>query len=389
VIGHQKLHLERFFRSTFGPAGEVAHVRAPGRVNLIGEHLDYNGLPVMPMSLDRGIGVCFRARTDDRVRLANVDAVHRPIDYSPSEHPDVSGGGWSRLVRAAVRGLYDRYQVVRGFDGVAESDLPIAAGLSSSTALVVAVARALIWVNRLNVHPLELIECLSRAERSVGAPGGCMDQAVCIAGRPRTAVKMNFAPLRLTPIDVPDRWKFVVAHSGVTADKSGSAEQACRTRINECRQILDAFQAAGIPGSESHCGLLSRHDRGELEVFAGRVLSPLLRRRYRHLITESLRVDRAEAMLRAGDLATFGRLMSESHHSLCGDFEVSHPRLDRLVEACVANGAVGARLTGAGFGGSVVALCGGSAGSLIDALSRDFYSSSELRKMRSRLVFLA
>jgi len=388
VINDQEVQLERLFRLRFGSAGDIDIVRAPGRVNLIGEHLDYNGLTVLPMSIERGVSLLFRPRTDDRVRLVNVDAVHGPIDYSLSENRSaVPSGGWSDLVRAAGHSLSGRHEDLRGFEGVVGGNLPIAAGLSSSTALVVAVARALISVNRIDVTQLELIECLSQGERTVGAQGGAMDQAACIAGRPRFALKVQFDPLMLTAIHIPDHWQFVIAHSLIAADKSGSVEQACSARINECRQILEALQAAGVRGSESYRGLLASHDRDELVDLSERVLSPVLRRRYMHVITESRRVQQAESMLQERNIVAFGRLMNESHWSLRDDFEVSHPRLDRLVELCVTNGALGARLTGAGFGGCVVAICDGSAKSLIDALGRDFYCANELEEGGGRFLF--
>jgi galactokinase len=389
-VNDQEARLERFFRLQFGSAGDIEVVRAPGRVNLIGEHLDYNGLTVMPMSIERGISLCFRPRSDDRVRLFNVDAAHGPIDYSLSEsRSSVPSGDWSDLVHAAGRSLSSRHDHLRGFEGVVGSDLPIAAGLSSSTALVVAVARALISVNRIEVDQLELIECLSQGERRVGAPGGAMDQAACVAGRSRLALKVQFDPLTLTAIPVPDNWQFVIAHSLVAADKSGSVEQACSARISECRQILEALRAAGVRGAESHRRLLATYDLDELVDLSEGLLSSVLRRRYMHVMTESRRVQQAESMLQERNSVAFGRLMSESHWSLRNDFEVSHPRLDRLVELCVANGALGARLTGAGFGGCVVAICDGSAEWLIDALRRDFYSAHELEQDSGGFLFQA
>jgi galactokinase len=390
VTDDHDAHLEEVFRLQFGSAGNVDIARAPGRINLIGEHLDYNGLAVMPMRIERGISLLFRPRDDDRVRLFNIDAVHVPIDYSLSDNrPSVRNGGWSDLVRAAGRSLSCRHKALRGLDGVIGGNLPIAAGLSSSTALVVAVARALMSVNGIEVNQLDLIEYLSQAERSVGAEGGAMDQAACVAGRPRHALKVEFDPLTLTAIHIPDSWHFVIAHSLVAADKKGSVEQACSARISECRQILEALQAAGVRGSRSYRGLLASYDHDELVGLSEHVLSPVLRRRYRHVITESRRVQQAESMLQKGNSVAFGRLMNESHGSLRDDFEVSHRRLDRLVELCVANGAVGARLTGAGFGGCVVALCDGSAAPVIDALGRDFYAADKLEEGGGRFLFRA
>ena len=382
--------LERLFRRHFGPATDVRTVRAPGRVNLIGEHLDYNGLTVMPMALERGITLVFAPRTDDRLRLFNIDGMHSPIDGALSDaSSNRATGDWSDLVRAAVHSLSARHAIVRGLDGVIGADLPMAAGLSSSTALVVVIARGLLAVNRIGVIAPELIDCLSRAEQTIGPAGGAMDQAACIAGRPRVALRVDFDPLTLTPMPMPDNWRFVIAHSLVEAEKAGSVQAACSARIEQCRRILSVLQAADVRGSESYRHLLASHDHDALLRLSEHVLGRVLRRRYRHLITESGRVREAEIMLRERNAVGFGRLMNESHRSLCHDFEVSHPRVNRLVDACLANGAMGARLTGAGFGGCVVALCDGSAESLVEGLRRDFYFATGIGDPDGRYLFEA
>jgi galactokinase len=382
--------LERLFRRHFGPAADVRTVRAPGRVNLIGEHLDYNGLSVMPMTLERGITLVFSPRTDGRLRLFNADGAHRPIDGLLSDDsPLRASGDWGDLVRAAVRSLLARHGIVRGLDGVVGADLPTSAGLSSSTALVVVIARGLLSVNRIGVDAPGLIDCLARAEQTVGPPGGAMDQAACIAGRPRVALRVDFDPLTLTPMPLPHDWRFVIAHSLVVSEKAGPVEAACTTRIEECRHIISALQAAGVRGAESYRRLLASHDHDELLRLSEHVPSLVLRRRYRHLITESRRVREAEIMLQGRNAVGFGRLMTESHRSLCDDFEVSHPRLDRLVDACLRHGALGARLTGAGFGGCVVALCDGSTDSVVRGLRRDFYATSGIAEPDTRHLFEA
>jgi galactokinase len=202
-----------------------------------------------------------------------------------------------------------------------------------------------------------------------------MDQAACIAGTPRTALKVEFGPLRLTPLPLPEGWRFVVAHSLVDADKSGAAERACRARIAECGEVLGVLRRAGVAGSESYSKLVRMYECEELLAMAAPALSASLLRRLRHVVTEFHRVQEAERMLRARDIAGFGELMYRSHWSLRADFAVSHPALDRLVEIAAANGAVGARLTGAGFGGCIVALCNGSAESLLHAFRWDYYAN--------------
>jgi len=239
MTGAQLAQVQRHFRACFESNGPTGVVHAPGRINLMGEHLDYNGLPVLPMVLERGITLVFRPRSDERIRLVNLDPVHAPIDDSFRDGGSLPvRGDWSDFVRAAKQSLSQHYGDIRGFDGVLGANLPLAAGLSSSTALVVAVAKALMFVNDIRIDRLALIDSLARGERQVGAPGGAMDQAACIAGTPRTALKVEFNPLRLTSIPLPEGWQFMVAHSLVEADKSGAAEQASTTPrpTHRCRR---------------------------------------------------------------------------------------------------------------------------------------------------------
>ena len=379
--------LEELFHAHYGAAAEYESVHAPGRVNLIGEHLDYNGLPVLPMALRRGITIVFRPREDHRLRLFHADPSYTPIDepIATLDHR-FSRGGWSDYVSASSSSLSRHFPDLRGFDGVLDGDLPIAAGLSSSTALVVAIARALIAVNHLSVEPLDLIECLCEGERKIGAPGGAMDQAVCVSGAPNVALKVEFEPLALHPIPIPENWQFIVAYSLVEAEKAGAVERVCRTRISECSQALAALAAAGVAGAQSYGTVLTAHDDPDLLRVAERVLRGTLQQRFRHVITEARRVEQAEEALRTQDSATFGHLMFDSHSSLTHDFEVSHPALNRLVEICARNGAHGARLTGAGFGGSIVALCSAATtDSLIEALKHEYYAS--LRCDIERVLF--
>jgi galactokinase len=365
--------VQRRFRAHFGSTNGAEVVRVAGRINLIGEHLDYNGLAVLPMALGRGITLLFRGRADERIRLVNLDSSHAPIDDAFHDGAAPRRSDWSDFVGVAKRSLSEYHGVLRGFDGVLDSDLPAAAGLSSSTALVVAVARALIAVNDIRIEPLALIDCLARGERQVGAPGGAMDQAACVAGSPGVALKVEFDPLRLTSLALPEGWRFVVAHSLIAADKSGAAEQACRARIEECGAILGALRRGGLPGGASYSTLVRAHAGDDLLRAAAPHLDATLHRRLRHVVTEFQRVREAERLLRARDIGGFGERMYASHRSLRDDFAVSHPALDRLVELAAAHGAVGARLTGAGFGGCIIALCEGSAESVVRGLRREYY----------------
>jgi len=327
-------------------------VRAPGRVNLIGEHTDYNGLPVLPMAIQRAVTIRLRAREDRRVRLANADPRHAPCEFelAPRIEP-FAPGHWGNYAKAAAQALEARCGLARGFDGLVAGDVPAAAGLSSSSALVVASALALLAANETPLAAPELMELTARAERYVGTHSGGMDQAISLGGRAGHAVEIEFDPLRLAPVPVPASWRFVIANTLVEARKSGGAQAAYNTRVRECREAL-----AGLRGSpRTWRELVARVPEASLLELVAALPAPLARRA-RHVVTEGRRVPEAVSALRAEDLGAFGRLLDASHASLRDDFEVSCPELDELVAAARAHGAAGARLTGAGFGGCAVAL---------------------------------
>ena len=350
-------------------------VRAPGRVNLIGEHIDYCGLPVLPMALSRGVRVAFERRADRGTRLVNADARFAPGFFTiDASIPPAPAGDWSNYARAAAQALAQRFPDLRGVDALVQSDLPIAAGLSSSSALVVAMALALLHANGVTVPALELMELLAQGERYVGTAGGGMDQAIILGAQAGCASRIDFRPLRLTPTAVPADWRFIVAWSLVPAEK---ARRLVANRLGRSEDI-------------SYPALLAAAPVEELLLVAEATLSGVLARRFRHVVTEGTRVPRAEAAMAAGDLAAFGRLLDASHQSLRDDYEVSHPELDRLVELAREAGAVGARLTGAGFGGSIVALCRvARAPEVMAALRERFYAPRGAAADVERHVFMA
>ena len=367
-------------------------VRAPGRVNLIGEHIDYCGLPVLPMALSRGVRIAFERRPDRGTRLVNADAHFAPSFFTiDASIPPAAAGDWSNYARAAAQALAQRFPDLRGVDALVQSDLPIAAGLSSSSALVVALALALLQSNGVTVAPLELMELLAQGERYVGTAGGGMDQAIILGARAGCASRIDFRPLRLTPTPVPADWQFVVAWSLVPAEKSGAARQAYNERTRQCDEARRLVAARlGRREDISYPALLAAAPVEELLLVAEATLSGVLARRFRHVVTEGTRVPQAEAAMAAGDLAAFGRLLDASHQSLRDDYEVSHPELDRLVELAREAGAVGARLTGAGFGGSIVALCRvARAPDVMAALRERFYAPRGAAADVGRHLFMA
>ena len=352
------------------PPGGVAV--APGRINLIGEHIDYNGLPVLPMALDRNVRLAFEVLEQATVELEG-DAPHNPFAFRLDRATESAPRGhWSNYVRAAARGLQDHgVELKRGIRGTVTGTLPVAEGLSSSSALVVASALALLHANEAEVEALELAALLARAERYVGVQGGGMDQAASLCGKQGHALRIDFGPLRVTPVPVPEGWRWVVASSLTRAEKAGAVRELYNERRAQCEEALERV------GRRSWLGVVEADEDEFAAILAGaRTSLPLtLWRRFRHVATEGRRVIEAERALRSEDMAAFGRLMNASHSSLRDDFGVSTQALDDIVSVALDAGAAGARLTGAGFGGCAVALCRANrAKALIEALIDRFYT---------------
>lgn len=380
---------KRTFRTT------ATHVvKAPGRVNLIGEHLDYNGLPVLPMAIQRRVEMVFCSRDDEMVRLANAtSSAYGPREFRLSRKvPRGPAGDWGNYPKAAGQALTREFGLMGGLDGLVASNLPVAVGLSSSAALVVAVALAIMEVNIYDLGPRELAKLLAEGERYVGTKGGAMDQAVCLLAEKGTASRIEFDPLSVTHVPIPDDWRFVVASTLVTAEKSGPAREAYNTRTRECAEALEAVAPrvdAGDPPS-SYPELLERASTEELVAMADEVMNETLLRRFRHVVTEAKRVHEAEAALRAGELSAFGSLLDASHRSLRNDYEVSSPELDELLRVAWEGGAAGARLTGAGFGGCIVAVCRkGEDKDLIAALDEGYYAERDVEGSLKKHRFVA
>lgn len=365
------------FHAFFGQPSPSLLVTVPGRVNLIGDHIDYAGLSVLPMAIQRRVHASVRPRTDRTIRVANVDPAFAPraFDVAP-DLPPGPAGDWGNYVQAAVVHLERRYGALRGFDALFESTLPVAAGLSSSSAMVIAAAVSALAASGLTVPVLELAHELAEAERYVGTRGGGMDQAICLGARAGCAARVDFDPLSLTPVPVPAGWTFVVAASLERAEKAGAARAAYNTRRRDVEEAVSAVaRALGEATSVTPRRLLQAHSAQELTGVAARLLGDVPLRRFRHVLTEAERVHRAVGALASADAAGFGDLMYRSHESLRGDFAVSCAALDRLVELAGDAGARGARLTGAGFGGSAVILADADGVEpVMNALREGFYA---------------
>ena len=317
-------------------------VRAPGRVNLIGEHTDYNDGFVLPMAIDRALWIALTPRADRRVVVHSLDFDTRAdIDLAGLAHAD---DGWPEYLRGVAWALQRAGLPLSGWQGVMAGDVPIGSGLSSSAALELALARAFQAVSGFAWEPAAIARHAQRAENDwVGMNCGIMDQMISAAGAAGNALLIDCRSLATTFVPLPPESVVVVMDS---MTRRGLVDSAYNERRSQCE------------AAARHFGVTALRDVDESD-FAQRAtqLDDLTRRRARHVISENARTLAAADALRRGDATRPGILMNASHDSLRDDFEVSTAALDVLVDAARGQpGCFGARLTGAGFGGCAVAL---------------------------------
>lgn len=303
---------------------------APGRVNLIGDHTDYTGGWALPMAIEWGTTVEID-RGGSRVELTSSEEPAPAVVELDVADPRAVEPAWARYVAGVVAVV----KPPSGAVGSVTTTLPVGAGLSSSAALEVSVALALGFEGT----PHELALACQQAEHlASGVPSGVMDQLASTLGQEGHALLMDFTSLEVVTVPMPAGVDVVVVHSGQARALAGSAYAERRAQCEAAAKVIGPLREA----NEFHLAGLD---------------DPLLRRRARHVVTENRRVLEFADCLWMGDLAGAGRLMAASHASLASDFEVSTPALDALVaELSAVPGVYGARLTGAGFGGCVVAL---------------------------------
>lgn len=338
------------FASHFG-VGASGELSVPGRVNLIGEHIDYHNLPVLPMAIQRQIRIAFRRSSDSRIRAVSYDFGEREISTAGALPPSPSGD-WANYLKAATLAVRDQWQTDSGMNTAITSDLPPAAGLSSSSALLVAATLALLQVNEEKADFQALMAVLPEAEHFVGTRGGGMDHAAVLAAESGCALLVHFAPLAVSSVPIPENWSFLLANSLIKAEKSGGVREA----YNSCRNA--GVRAREKLGFSSYAEALASHSQEDLQQLAsGNQLSEEEARCFLHVTGEAWRVEQAVQALRVEDAHSFGNLLSQSHKSLRDLLQVSCPELDELVEIAMNSGAGGARLTGAGFGGCALIFC--------------------------------
>ena len=428
ILGRYRQLIKQFGSRCDGD--EVSIARAPGRINLIGEHTDYNGLPVLPMAINRDIAAVFAPREDALVVINNTASHFEERRFELVESiPPFETGDWGNYCKAAVQGLLDHFSdlgkgsgTFRGFQVLFDGDLPPASGMSSSSALVVLCALIFLKANDLEMDKLKVADLMAGAERYVGTQGGGMDQAASLLGQAGCALTIHFNPLRVQPVRMPPGYVIVAANSMVQAAKTAGAMDEYNRRSIECRLAAAVlrFQFSGRYGRPLPIRLLGDlnpdtlglsleeiDDLAEtvlrrepysleeiaavLEVPAGEVVEIYctrrdgsvfpepgdgfkLRDRYQHVVHEGRRVEQSVHCFQENDMPAFGELMNRSHVSCRDLYEISCPELDKLVEIALEAGALGSRLTGAGFGGCTVSLVRREkAAALIERMIQGYY----------------
>ncbi len=352
------------FRARFGAEPGLL-VRAPGRVNLIGEHTDYNDGFVLPIAIDRAVWIALRPRADRRLRVRSEDYdAEAELKLDALRH---ARDGWADYVTGVAWGLDTAGHPLTGWDGVMGGDVPRAAGLSSSAAVELAVLRAFAAAGGLPWDPRAMALLGQRVENLwVGVSCGIMDQLVVATGQAGHALLIDCRSLAIEPAPLPAGAAVVVLDTGT---RRGLVDSAYNERRRQCEEAAAFFGVRALRDVDP-AGFAARA--------AG--LDALTRRRARHVITENARTLEAAAAMRAGDLPRLGELMNASHDSLRDDFEVTNDALNTIVAiARRQSGCYGARMTGAGFGGCAVALvAAGQAPAFVDIVAPAYQAATGL-----------
>ena len=317
-------------------------IRAPGRVNLIGEHTDYNDGFVLPMAIDRAVYMAIRPRTDGCVELYSLDYQELGrFELANIKHHD---SGWLEYIKGTVWAMQTAGMRVCGLEGVLVGDVPLGAGLSSSAALEMATARAFTAVSNQPWNPAEMAKIGQKAENKwVGVKTGIMDQMISAAGKVDHALLIDCRSLETEAVPLPPGTTVVIMD---TSTRRGLVDSAYNERREQCEAAAAFFNVSAL------------RDLDEATFNAhAQELDDLTRRRAKHVVTENARVLKACAAMRAGDAVAFGQLMNASHASMQNDFEISNAALNTMAAlARQQPGCYGARMTGGGFGGCAVAL---------------------------------
>jgi len=334
-------------------------VRAPGRVNLIGEHTDYNDGFVLPMAIDRAVWVALQPRSDRQVIVHSLD-FNDTVSFS-CDDPGQATRGWADYIKGTTWALTHMGFSLQGWQGVMAGDVPIGAGLSSSAATEMVITRAFSAAAGWDWQPVRMAQVGNLAERQwVGIQSGIMDQMVSAGARRGHALWLDCGTLQMEHIPLPGEMRVAVLD---TSTRRGLVNSAYDERVKQCHSAARLLGVASLRDVDE-----ATFDRRQGE------LDELTRRRARHVISENSRVLQAVQALHSDRLEEFGQILNLSHASLRDDYQVSSPALDQIVECALqAPGCLGARMTGGGFGGCAVAAVRTYAAEAFTASVREAY----------------
>ena len=338
------------FADVFGAGGKVHVIRAPGRVNLIGEHTDYNDGFVFPMAIEPQVLLACRSRDDGEVRLGSSAFPGEIVSFSVQAKIAPGEPAWANYSRGVAAEMLAAGIPLTGMEALIDNTLPVGGGLSSSAAIEVATAQAFLTLAGLKMDPARVALLCQKAEHEyAGVPVGIMDQTIVAMGRANHAMLLDCRDLSKKFVPIDDRELRVVIVNSMVKHELTGGEYAKRRR--ECEEGV-AFFRRETPSVRALRDVTPR----QLES-ARQHLPHVVYTRCRHVITENARTTEAAAALGRRDYERAGELMRESHRSLRDDYEVSVPELDLLVEeAMKVKGVYGSRMTGGGFGGCTVSL---------------------------------
>lgn len=319
-------------------------VRAPGRVNIIGGHTEYNGGYTLPINIDRYLMIALRAREDGTVKTQSLAfGDEAQFDLTHFEHEN---GHWSEYVRAAAWALGDEGYALRGWEGVIGSDIPMEAGMGSSAALLLAVIRAFAEVSGFPFDPLEMAKLANKAEQDwFGGVSSIADVMSVATGKAGEAMLIDTQSLDVEHVTFPYNAKVVVMTNGARTERR-AVSQLMRTRIDEIVTAVKTYKVSHLRDLS-----MSRFEKDSEE------LADNVSNRARHILTENGRTILAAEMLRSNAVATVGRLMNDSYTSLRDDYDVQSSDIETIIRVVMAQpNVLGARGAGSGMGGTVVAL---------------------------------
>ena len=332
--------LKETFYSKYGEKPNMV-VKSPGRVNIIGEHTDYNNGFVLPMAIDRHIKIAFRSRNDDKIKLQSIGFDN---EVNCSIYDDKYVGDWQDYVKSISWVLLKNNYELKGWEGVMTSNIPVGAGLSSSAALLLAILKVFSVTSSFSWDGLKMAKLARTAENEfLQLKSGIMDQMICALGRPEHAMLLDCRDLSSKFVTIPSNVKIIILD---TLTRRELVDSKYNERVKQCEASAEYFG----------CNSLRDVD---IETFEEKKsgLDELLLRRSKHVIYENHRVIEVSEAMRNNDVNKIGQLMNDSHYSLKNDYEVSSKELDIMVEIAQKEaGCFGARMTGAGFGGCAIAL---------------------------------